>query len=437
MKALVPIVTLLFLLTAPGCGNEDVSPPLAAGEGPKRFVEDTSYRRAVLLDDLVTLENDYAAERFQKYGIEGEGWDALPERDPPSRPLRPADVAKFIAGEPVDWEAEPATRLEPEAFPQTQAEWISLGRRVFYEYPLRADATYGALVTLEGALEQTGFLLVDDAWVGLRLFQDNDGTIAVGETCSQCHSSIGPDGALTGAKSNRAMDVGATRLLVAGLTPGDLPPELDSTSAADWDRLGPGRSDVLGDGVFNPFAFPDFGGLGEQPLLHHNANWWQRGTATLAVRCDTLFITSNSRESRLPRVLVWALAVYIRSLEPSPPLRTRSEVPEADRGEEVFSEAGCSGCHVPPLYTSDTPMAVGAIGTDPSAGESPSRGTGYYRIPSLRGIARLAPYLHHGAFESLEAMFTPGRDDAEPGHTYGLNLSEADRTALIAFLETI
>jgi mono/diheme cytochrome c family protein len=409
----------------------------AQGDDPVRFLEQSEYRRSLLVRDLLTVDNDYAAERMAKYGLEGEGWDVLPERDPPSRALRPADVARFIAGEVIAWGSESSAPLVPAALPETQTQWADLGRRVFFEYPLRADQVYGALVSLEGALEQTGFLLVDDAWVGLRLFQDDDGIVRVGETCSQCHSSIGPDGELTGARSNRAMDVGATRLLVQGLTPGALPPELDSTSAADWDRLGPGRTDVLGDGLFNPFAFPDFGGLGDMPLLQHNANWRQQGTATLAVRCETLFITSNSQKTRPPRVLVWALSVYLRSLEPMPPLRDRGDVPQADRGEEVFTEAGCSGCHVPPLYTSESLISIQAIGTDPAAGESESRGTGYYRIPSLRGIARLAPYLHHGAFDTLQAMFQPGRDEEEPGHTYGLDLSEEDRSALIAFLETI
>ena len=74
-------------------------------------------------------------------------------------------------------------------------------------------------------------------------------------------------------------------------------------------------------------------------------------------------------------------------------------------------------------------------GTDPAAGTSPGRGTGYWRIPSLRGVGGNAPYLHHGAFPTLEAMFTPGRE--EPGHTFGLDLDAAERADLIAFLRTI
>jgi hypothetical protein len=34
-------------------------------------------------------------------------------------------------------------------------------------------------------------------------------------------------------------------------------------------------------------------------------------------------------------------------------------------------------------------------------------------------------------------MFEPGRLEDEPGHRYGLDLADADREVLLAFLETI
>lgn len=125
------------------------------------------------------------------------------------------------------------------------------------------------------------------------------------------------------------------------------------------------------------------------------------------------------------------MATWIRSLEPPPPL-TSGEEPD---GEAIFERAGCADCHRPPLYTSDRRISVASIGTDPLAGTSEARFTGYYRIPSLRGVGRTAPYLHHGAFASLEAMFDPERQ--EPGHAYGLALDEPDRDALLRFLRTL
>ena len=434
---------LLLILLLAGCSNEgtlglpeapvDLGPP----DDPAAYVADLAYGRAVLERDLTSLSNDYAQRRLSRYGLAAVGWALLPERDVPSRPLTDADVAAALAGEPFPDGGE-LSALTPDQLPTSEEAWIELGRRVFFEYPLREEATYSALLTMEGALDEVGFLRDGEAWVGLRIFDDGDGLV-VGNTCAQCHASADPEtGELSARLANREMDVGAARLLAAGLTPGDLPPELDSTTAADWDRLGPGRTDVLPDNRFDPYAFPDMGGIADLPYLHHNGNWRHRGVATLAVRCETLFITSNSERTRIPRVLAWALAVYYRSLEAPPPLYAGDGIPpEAERGAEVFEEVGCDECHVPPLYTSDREVRVAEIGTDPLAGDSPSRRTGHYRIPSLRGVSHTAPYLHHGAFDDLEQMFEPGREVDEPGHTFGLDLEDADRAALIAFLRTL
>ena len=433
---------LLALAPAPALAACDdgvpvEEPPVTLPDDPVAYVEDVAYGRAILLRDLTTTDNAYAARRLDRYGLEGEGWSLLPARDDPSRPLTAADVAAAQSGDPYPSgdDAAPLTTLVPDDLPATTAEWVALGERVFFEYPLRFDSTYTALLTVEDGLEQSGFLWDDDAVVGLRVFETSDGDLVVGNTCAQCHASAHP---LTGAPSavlaSRTMDVGAARLLADGLTPGDLPPELDSTPAGDWDRLGPGRSDVMADGAFNPFAFPDLGGIAGVPFLHHTANWRHAGTATMAVRCETLFITADNERSRIPRVLAWALAEYYRSLEPPPPLDDEASA-LADEGAALFEDAACDECHTPPLYTSDREVTVDEIETDPTAGESPVRGTGLYRIPSLRGVGRTAPYLHHGAIESLEEMFDPDRD--EPGHEHGLQLDAAEREALIAFLRTI
>jgi len=431
MRTLPAIGAVTALVLLAGCPEPAV--PVDLTDDPAAYVGSAAYRRGVLERDLTEWGNSYAGERLALYGLGDEGWDLLPAVDLASRPLNDADRdaladdAPLLAGE--------LTTLTPDAMPSSDAEWIALGRRVFFEYPLRPDPTYQALVGLQSGLEDAGFLRDGDgSWVGLRVFETAAGELRVGNTCAQCHASY--DGraepALDGVLSNRAMDVGAARLLVMGLVPGDLPPEQESTSIGDLDRLGPGRGDVLPDGEFNPFSFPDFGGLGDMPLLHHNANWTHTGVATLAVRCETLFITSSMQRTRIPRVLAWALAMWQRSLPPPDPLSEPSMDP---RGEQVFTEAGCAGCHVPPLFTSDGPVRVESIGTDPSAGLSSVRFTGNYRVPSLRGVGRTAPYLHDGSVPDLETFLDPERE-AE-GHEYGLDLSAADRDALLEFLSGI
>ena len=427
------MASLLLLTLLLGCDPTVDPPVLDLRDDPVAYVEDPAYGRAILERDLLSTDNLYAQKRLAMYAVE-EGWGGLPERDPVTRPLITADVQRLLDDQDPRLEAAPAASLVPEALPETDADWIALGRRVFFEYPLRSDPTYTLLAGLEeGALEGVGFLRDGDQYVGLAAFQDGD-RVRVGNTCAQCHATADVDG-FSGRLSNRTMDVGAARLRVMGLTPGDLPPELESTATADLDRLGPGRMDVLSDGAFNPYAIPDFGGLVDLPYLHHNANWHHRGVATLAVRCETLFITSNSERTRIPRVLAWAFARYVRSLAPPGPLLEVEDEEAFGEGEAIFAESGCVDCHAPPLYTSDVQVEVDFVGTDPSAGESEQRATGLYRVPSLRGVGRAAPYLHHGAFDSLEAMFDPDRE--EPGHPWGLELDEGDRALLIGFLQRI
>jgi cytochrome c peroxidase len=81
------------------------------------------------------------------------------------------------------------------------------------------------------------------------------------------------------------------------------------------------------------------------------------------------------------------------------------------------------------------------------------RGTGYYKVPSLKGVWYRTMFGHSGWRATLEDWFDPHRtrDNYVPigfkpygaqtyavkGHSFGLGLSDSDRTALIAFLRTL
>jgi hypothetical protein len=412
-------------------GNVQVEEVL--DDDPQRYIGDVDYRRGIVERDLTDRDNAYAETRLSRYGVDGAGWEQLAERDPRSRPLRVGELEGLEGGAPFSLAAGEGARLTPTEMPTSDDEWVALGRRVFFEYPFRVDTVYETVVRLPGALEDSGFLIDGDTVVGLAVFEDASGT-RLGPTCAQCHAGRAADGEITAVVANKRMDMGTARLLAMGITPEELPPEIDSTIVEDLHRLGPGRTDVLSDGEFNPFAIPDFGGIADYPYLQHNGNWVNGGVATLAVRCETLFITSNGEQTRIPRVLSWALAMYLRSLPPPPPLDAEPSAAAA-RGREVFEEATCASCHVPPLYTSDRQVTIDEIGTDASALESDARSTGFVRIPSLRGVGRTGPYFHHGAVPDLETLFDPARE--EPGHAFGLELGAEDRAALLAFLRSI
>jgi hypothetical protein len=80
-------------------------------------------------------------------------------------------------------------------------------------------------------------------------------------------------------------------------------------------------------------------------------------------------------------------------------------------------------------------VPLAEIGTDAVIGRSRDRGTGFYRVPSLRGVATRGPLLHDGTLPSLDAMFDPTRDVR--GHIYGLALDERARQDLLEYLRTL
>jgi hypothetical protein len=164
---------------------------------------------------------------------------------------------------------------------------------------------------------------------------------------------------------------------------------------------------------------------------------------------------------------LYALALFIYSLKPPPNPNKPSAL--SLRGEEIFRSEGCVNCHTPPLYTNNklTP-AVGftvpeehkklydilpvVVGTDPFLTMKTRRGTGYYKVPSLKGLWYRGPFEHNGSVATIDDWFDKRRlrDDYVPtgfkgrgsthpvrGHEFGLDLPPQDKKALIAFLLTL
>lgn len=433
------------------CGaREDPDGPAAVldlADDPHAYVTSTAYRRAILERDLIRDELPghgepvYVRVRLRHYATvdDPDGWDAVPVVDWPTLPLTVEDAAAIaVSGQIPALEFGPglADGLDSDSLPDSQDEWIALGERVFFEYPMSPIPSLGEALREGLDLRDYGVIEHEGAYVGVR-FVARAGRTGIAVTCASCHASVDEDGWLSGVRANRNYDLGRFRLDHGGA--GDHH-AVDATSDSDLAKLGPGRSDVQHDGQFNPYAFPDFGGIADMAYLHHTGNWANRGVATLAIRVETVFMTGGRVSSRPPRVLMWALAEYLRSLPaPAPLAATAAPSLASERGRLVFEAEGCDGCHTPPFYTSSARVAMAAIGTDPAAGLSPLRGTGYWRVPSLRGVGGNAPYLHHGAFASLEAMFAADRIESgqELGHGFGLALDAADRADLLTFLRTL
>jgi hypothetical protein len=175
-----------------------------------------------------------------------------------------------------------------------------------------------------------------------------------------------------------------------------------------------------------------------------------------------------STRSRYSDNQLYALSMYLYSLQP--PKNPNRFDDLAARGQRVFQREGCVGCHTPPLYTNNklTPadgftipadhrqkydILPVSVGTDPDLTLRTRRGTGYYKVPSLKGVWYRSMFGHSGWCATLEDWFDPRRvrDDYVPtgwkpydrrtyavkGHEFGLKVSDEDRRVLIAFLKTL
>jgi len=173
-------------------------------------------------------------------------------------------------------------------------------------------------------------------------------------------------------------------------------------------------------------------------------------------------------EARYSDEQLYALALYIYSLKPPPNPNRRTAL--TLRGEKIFEREGCASCHPSPLYTNNKLIPVEAfkvsedhfkkfdilplsLGADTTLTMTTRRGTGYYKVPSLKGVWYRGPFEHSGSVATLEDWFDPRRlrDDYVPtgwkgygvktravkGHEFGLRLSADDKRAMIAFLKTL
>ena len=259
-------------------------------------------------------------------------------------------------------------------------------------------------------------------------------------------------------------------------------------------RVMPGVLVRQGTSLFSPPAIPDLIGLRDRKYLDKTGLGRHRGVADImryAAMNQTLDVLGNyggfvpaaedgrtlappgkgefnGAGDRYSDAQLFALAQFIYSLAPPPNPNPRDA--RAARGEAVFAASGCARCHTPPLYTANKLVPAEGftpppdhlakydvldvrVGTDPALTMTTRRGTGYYKIPSLKGVWYRGPFEHNGSVATLEDWFDPRRmrDDYVPtgfkgagittravkGHPFGLALSAGDREALIAFLKTL
>jgi len=374
-----------------------------------------------------------------------------------------------------------------------------------------------AMARDQRAMEARGTGPLPDGTVnGLRWVPTKDG-VALGFTnCSACHLLHLPDGTVVPGASSFAMPNGFRNGLGAAIReaehtlPGETPFALAGTLASwatqaygvPWANdpeaealktLTPAQfnayiaAGIRGGGVARwngsilyPAKIPDLIGVKDRKYLDHTGTHLHRDigdlmryAALVSFADDVDFGTWRVIEpgtrrfrTRLSDEALYALARYVYSLEP--PRNPNPFDERAAEGQRIFERERCARCHTPPLYTNnkltlaegfDPPddsrldIARTSVKTDPGLALRTRKGTGYYKVPSLKGLWYRGHYLHDGAVGSLEEMFDPARLEethvpggfAPPGvtarairgHEFGLDVEPSERAALIAFLRTL
>jgi len=412
----------------------------------------------------------------------------------------------------LDWlkQQEPQAAFDANAL-QTEADWIRAGELIFdsaisYDNiaqvaDVRNPEWYEKLdipATSDGTLPWFRYVIREKGKVEL-------GTIS----CAMCHTRVMPDGVVVkGAQGNfpfeRAAALTADRLQleqVLGLersffgAPWVKPDPLNAILQMSREELAEMHAAIPagvvarhGTNPLFPAQVPDLIGIKDRKYLDHTGLQLHRSIADLMryaalnQGADNLasyggFIPGTRDFRTLPdpsKLLrssdeqLYALSLFIYSLKPPPNPNKSDRL--AVRGQKIFEHEGCAACHTPPLYTNNALVPVdgfevpvehrktydvlwSSVGTDPRLALQTRRATGYYKVPSLKGVWYRGPFEHNGSVATLEDWFNARRlqDDYVPtgfrgagvttravkGHPFGLGLSPSDRHALISFLKTL
>jgi hypothetical protein len=412
-----------------------------------------------------------------------------------------------------EWLAQqsPETVADPSAL-ATKEDWIRFGETVF-NAPVSYDVFMRAAHARDPrSYEKTGIPVASDGTVPYaRYVVREKGKVELGLfSCAMCHTRVMPDGTtIKGAQGNFPFDRAIATSASETVTPESIRAIERSLFGAPWVKPDPQASldrtplDTIvawhaaippgviarhGSTPFSPLQVPDLIGIEGRKYLDHTGLLIHRSIGdmmryvALNQGADLLasyggFVPAardfRSRpeaktRSRYSDEQLYALSLFLYALEPPPNPNAFDAL--AARGKKVFEREGCVACHTPPLYTNnkltpvdgfDVPddhrrkydvMSV-SVGTDPIAALTTRRGTGYYKVPSLKGVWYRGPFEHNGSVATLEDWFDPRRlrDDYAPtgfrgagvatrpvrGHLYGLHLPAEERAALIAFLKTL
>ncbi len=410
-------------------------------------------------------------------------------------------------------EREPELAFDTSKF-ETRQDWIAAGELVFNAPTSLGPVFFGTDDLRDaGFYRDTGMPVSSAGTIPFATWVVREkGKVELGSMgCNTCHTRVLADGTvLPGAQGNNPGDrQGARTLERASQFAGtekilqrtrkfasqfelpwlkhDLNRQARTMSLDDLIAAGraipPGVTARSFTSMFVPPQIPDLIGVEERRFLDHTGLVKHRGPADL-MRYSSLvqdmmgYVSygglepmrraAPGRSARYSDEQLYALTLYLYSLDQPPNPNPFDET--AALGKKHFNREGCGRCHTPPLYTNNRLVAVDGwepsagdrkrfdvmsqrVGTDPRYALQTKKGTGYYKVPSLKGVWYRGPFEHNGSVETLEDWFDSARlrEDYIPtgfrghdvgtrpvkGHEYGLDLPPEEKAALIAFLRTL
>ena len=367
------------------------------------------------------------------------------------------------------------------------------------------------------ALEKDHTTVAADGTIpGFRWVVEKKGKVSLGLTeCARCHVKVTADGsAINGAPGNLQGGAVALNALLAEqrkhfyakqpVTKGQaayydyhVPWQTDDVNAKMKSMTDKQMDEIVAS--FVPGTFPlangspyamtklrDLRGLSNEKYLDATATHRNRGpedvaryAALISYADHFTFGDHQSLPDDHPRPLfhvpddaLYALGLYLYALEPLPnPNAADADATIVARGKVVFESMECARCHTGPNYGGEllTPaeefdvpdeyldtynIFYESAYTDSNLAMNTRKGTGLYKVPSLRGLWYRGLYGHSGSCASLEDWFNlqrfendyvptgwkgPGvKNRAVLGHPFGLEyLTDEDIKALIVFLKTL
>lgn len=211
-----------------------------------------------------------------------------------------------------------------------------------------------------------------------------------------------------------------------------------------WD----GRAATLEDQALHPIQAPNEMDMSLDTLLQRLAGKPEYREAFAGAFPDGAVSIPN---------LTQAIASYVRTLRSGDsPLdsffagNSTALSPEARDGFRLFvGRARCHLCHAGPTLTDQSFHNTGVAWRDGmivDSGRAAVTGArdalGAFKTPSLRNVARTAPYMHDGSVATLEEVVEFYSDGGNPNPYQDpdirpLHLSAGERSALLAFLRSL